>query len=140
MTVERIEQISGEAAEAIASASDADTLEQLRVRYLGRKSDLTAILRGIGELEPADRGPVGKLGNATRERLEGLLEERLERLAGLGDHHADPVRALRDLHDDRGAADQLEGVRELGRCAHADGGGHVDVALGEQLHRPQLVA
>ncbi len=82
MTVERIEQISGEAADAIASASDADALEQLRVRYLGRKSDLTAILRGIGELDPADRGPVGKLGNATRERLEGLLEERLERLQG----------------------------------------------------------
>jgi phenylalanyl-tRNA synthetase alpha chain len=82
MTVERIEQIRAEAADAIASASDADALEQLRVRYLGRKSDLTAILRGIGELDPTDRGPVGKLGNATRGQLEGLLEERLESLEG----------------------------------------------------------
>jgi phenylalanyl-tRNA synthetase alpha chain len=80
--LERIEQIRGEAAAAIAAAPDANTLEELRVRYLGRKAELTTILRGIGDLDSADRGPVGKGGNAAREELDRLLAERLETLRG----------------------------------------------------------
>jgi phenylalanyl-tRNA synthetase alpha chain len=78
--LERIEQIKDEATAAIASAPDAAAVEELRVRYLGRKSALTGILRGIGELDPAERGPVGQRGNAARAELEQLLAERLESL------------------------------------------------------------
>jgi phenylalanyl-tRNA synthetase alpha chain len=78
--VERIEQIRAEAEVAIAAASEAAELEQLRVRYLGRKAELTGILRGIGELDPRERGPVGKRGNEARKALEELLAERLEAL------------------------------------------------------------
>ena len=78
--VERIEAIREEALAAITAASEAAELEEIRVRYLGRKADLTAILRGIGELEPAQRGPVGKTGNEVRNAIESLLTERLAAL------------------------------------------------------------
>ena len=78
--VERIEAIREEALAVITAASEAAELEEIRVRYLGRKADLTAILRGIGELEPAQRGPVGKIGNEVRNAIESLLTERLAAL------------------------------------------------------------
>ncbi len=78
--LERIEQIQTEAATAIGAAGSAAELEELRVRYLGRKAELTTILRGIGGLEPDQRGPVGKLGNQVRQGLEAQLAERLEAL------------------------------------------------------------
>src|SRR5919106_3016513 len=73
---ERIEEIRGEAAEAIGSAASTAELEELRVRYLGRKAELTQILRGIAELPEEDRGPVGKAGNEARRELEDLLASR----------------------------------------------------------------
>ena len=45
-------------------------LEELRVRYLGRKSALTQVLRSIGELPPEERGPVGQGANEVRRALE----------------------------------------------------------------------
>jgi len=78
--VERIEAMREEALAVITAASEAAELEEIRVRYLGRKADLTAILRGIGELEPAQRGPVGKTGNEVRNAIESLLTERLAAL------------------------------------------------------------
>jgi phenylalanyl-tRNA synthetase alpha chain len=50
------------------------------VRYLGRKSELTAVLRSIGELPAEQRGPVGKEANAARVALEALLSEHTNRL------------------------------------------------------------
>ena len=80
--LERIEELRNEARAAIEAATDAATLEEIRVRYLGRKAELTLILRGIGELEPAERGPVGKNGNQARVELETLLAAAKERLEG----------------------------------------------------------
>ena len=74
--VERIEQIRAEAEAAIAAASSAAELEELRIRYLGRKAELPAILSGIGDLDPAERGPVGKGGNIARKAIEAQLDER----------------------------------------------------------------
>ena len=78
--VERLEQIEREAAEAIASARGSAELEELRVRHLGRKAELTGILRGIAELPSSERGAVGKRGNEVRRRLEELLAERAAQL------------------------------------------------------------
>ena len=80
MATDRIEQIRQEAAEAIRSASTTSEVEELRVRYLGRKAELTQILRGIAELPADERGPVGKAGNEARRELEGLLEGRSTQL------------------------------------------------------------
>jgi phenylalanyl-tRNA synthetase alpha chain len=74
--LERIAQIRGEAEAAIAAAESADVLEELRVRYLGRRSELTAILRGIAELPDAERGRVGKAGNEARDAIEAVLASR----------------------------------------------------------------
>jgi phenylalanyl-tRNA synthetase alpha chain len=74
--VERISELRGQAEAEIASAPDLDALEELRVRYLGRKAELTAILRGIGELPAGERGPVGEAGNVARRALESAIEAR----------------------------------------------------------------
>ncbi len=79
--LDRIEQIRAEGKASISAAADAAELEELRVRLLGRKAELTRILRGIGELDPAERGPVGKGGNIARKELEELLGARLEELS-----------------------------------------------------------
>jgi phenylalanyl-tRNA synthetase alpha chain len=64
----------------IASARTSAELEELRVRYLGRRSELTATLRSIGELPPEQRGPVGKGANEVRQGLEALLAARTAEL------------------------------------------------------------
>jgi phenylalanyl-tRNA synthetase alpha chain len=78
--LERIEEIKGEATAAIGAASSSAELEELRVRYLGRKAELTTILRGIGELAPEQRGSVGSAANSARQKLEAMLEEGAARL------------------------------------------------------------
>ncbi len=78
--LERIESLRSEASAAIAAAPDVAALEELRVRCLGRKSELTSILRGISELEPSERGPVGSGANAARAALEAELERRRSEL------------------------------------------------------------
>ena len=72
----RIGELRRDAEQAIGAASDVAELEELRVRYLGRKAELTGILRGIAQLPPEERGPVGAAGNRAREALEELLATR----------------------------------------------------------------
>jgi len=74
--VERIEELRREAEAAIDAASDEDALEQVRVRFLGRKAELTTILRGISELPDDQRGAVGKAGNQAQAALESRLDAR----------------------------------------------------------------
>ena len=72
----KIDELRAQAEAAIGSAPGAEELEELRVRFLGRKAELTQILRGIGELPAEQRGPVGQAANAVRQALEALLEQR----------------------------------------------------------------
>jgi phenylalanyl-tRNA synthetase alpha chain len=72
----RLQEIRGEAEAAIGAAGSAAELEQLRVRYLGRKAELTQMLRSIKDLPPEQRGAVGKGGNEVKQALEALLERR----------------------------------------------------------------
>src|SRR3954454_16220150 len=78
--LDRIGELRSEAEAAIAAAGVTNELQELRVRYLGRKAELTAILRGIADLPATERGPVGKAGNEARLALEQLLESRLTEL------------------------------------------------------------
>jgi phenylalanyl-tRNA synthetase alpha chain len=78
--LERIEEIRGEAATAIAAADSGAALEELRVRFLGRKAELTTILRGIADLPPEERGEVGGAANKVRKELEALLAASAGRL------------------------------------------------------------
>ena len=74
--IERIERIRDEGRTAIAAAQDSAALEELRVRFLGRKAELPNLLRGVAELAPQERGVVGKAANVTRQALESLIEQR----------------------------------------------------------------
>src|SRR6476619_2167344 len=74
--LERIEEIRGEAEAAIEAATGTAELEELRVRYLGRKAELTGILRGIADLPQEERGKVGGGANRAQKALEEKLEAR----------------------------------------------------------------
>jgi phenylalanyl-tRNA synthetase alpha chain len=76
----RLDELAAGASAAIDDASSSQALEELRVTYLGRKAELTQILRSIANLEPAQRADVGKKANETRKTLEALIEQRSQRL------------------------------------------------------------
>lgn len=59
----------------ISSVDSMETLEKIRVKYLGKKGELTEVLRGMGSLSPEERPLIGKVANEVREVLESLLEE-----------------------------------------------------------------
>jgi phenylalanyl-tRNA synthetase alpha chain len=80
--IERIQELRGEAEQAIAAVTSSEALEELRVRYLGRKAELPQLLRGVAELAPEERGAVGKAANQARQALEALIDERAGALAG----------------------------------------------------------
>ncbi|MDP8944159.1 MAG: phenylalanine--tRNA ligase subunit alpha [Actinomycetota bacterium] len=72
----RLDELGREAEAAVSAASATAELEELRVRFLGRRSELTGVLRSIGELPAEERSVVGQAANAVRARLEGLIAER----------------------------------------------------------------
>ena len=74
--IERIEQLRAQASAEIDAADTSAALEELRVRYLGRKAELPQMLRSVAELEPAQRGAVGKGANQARQALEAQIEAR----------------------------------------------------------------
>src|SRR5205807_2105573 len=73
--------LAAQAREEIAAARSAADLEQVRVRFLGRKAELPVLLREVGALEPAERAAVGQAANHARSQLESLLEERSREIA-----------------------------------------------------------
>jgi phenylalanyl-tRNA synthetase alpha chain len=79
---ERIDAIRSEAQAAIDAAADTQALEEVRIRYLGRKAELPNLLRGVAQLPPQERAATGKAANAARQALEQALERRAAELSG----------------------------------------------------------
>ena len=73
---ETLEQIRQEALDALAGAADAQALDALRVKYLGKKGELTAVLKQMGRLSNQERPVIGQLANEVRAALEEALETR----------------------------------------------------------------
>ncbi len=71
-----LRQLKERALGDIAGAADPDALDELQIRYLGKKGELTAVLRGIGALPPEDRPRVGAVANEVGEAVKGALAER----------------------------------------------------------------
>jgi len=71
--VRDLEALAEGARLSIASASDDRALEELRVRYLGKKGEISAVLRGMGQLAPEERPRVGEVANRVRDEVESLL-------------------------------------------------------------------
>ncbi len=78
---EQLAKIEREALEAITDAGDSATLDELRVKYLGKKGELTAVLKQMGKLSPEERPAMGALANEVRSVLEETIELTAQKLA-----------------------------------------------------------
>ena len=78
---EIMENLRVTAIKAVLEAADIDSLEELRVRYLGKKGELTGILRQMGKLSAEERPVMGQLANKLREDIENEIEKRKSELA-----------------------------------------------------------
>lgn len=71
-----LKTIQEQAAQSLAAVSDPRLLEELRVRYLGKKGELTAILKQMGSLSAEERPKVGQLANEVRAAIEQLIDQK----------------------------------------------------------------
>lgn len=69
----KLEQIKINALEALKNANSKNNLEEIRIKFLGKKGELTTILRGMGSLSKEERPLIGKLANEVRQDLEKLI-------------------------------------------------------------------
>ena len=72
---EQLAQIKQQAVEALQQAQTPAQLEELRVRFLGKKGELTAVLKQMGKLSPEERPAMGQLANTVRAEIEEMLEK-----------------------------------------------------------------
>ena len=70
----QLQELRKAALEAIAASETLEALEELRVAYLGKKGQLSQILRGMGKLGPDDRPKIGELANTVKESIQGGLD------------------------------------------------------------------
>ena len=74
--VDKLEALASEARAALEGARDAQTLDALRVDYLGKKGSITGFLKGLSALAPRDRPAAGARINALKGELQGVIDER----------------------------------------------------------------
>ena len=77
---ERLERMRREGEADIAAAPDLDALQAIRVRWLGRKGELTELLHGLKSLPPEERPEAGRTANAVKTALLEAWEERARAL------------------------------------------------------------
>ena len=77
---EQLAKIRAQALDAIEAVADGDALEALRVQYLGKKGELTAVLKQMGKLSAEERPVMGQLANEVRAALESALDSTSEKL------------------------------------------------------------
>ena len=77
---EQLQNIEASAKEELSKVSDIKTLEELRVRFLGKKGELTAILKQMGKLSAEERPVIGQLANKVRGDIEAALTARRDEL------------------------------------------------------------
>ncbi|WP_353982135.1 phenylalanine--tRNA ligase subunit alpha [Salinicola endophyticus] len=78
--MDHLPALVNEASAAIAAAEDAQALDQVRVRYLGKKGEITALLKGLGQLPPEERPAAGERINEAKQALQQELEQRRQTL------------------------------------------------------------
>ena len=71
------------AVKAILGAADPQALEALRIQYLGKKGDLTKLLKMMGKLDPSERPAMGQLANQVRAEVENALAQRRDELSAM---------------------------------------------------------
>ena len=78
---ENLQRIKEEALKKIEASNTLELLNEIRVNYLGKKGELTSVLKGMKDVAPEDRPKVGQMVNETREAIESFLEETKKALA-----------------------------------------------------------
>ena len=78
---EQLEAIRAGALAAIGAAGNTGELEALRVQYLGKKGELTAVLKQMGKLSAEERPVIGQLANEVRERLTAEIDAQKKKIA-----------------------------------------------------------
>ncbi len=78
---EQLEKIKQEAVKQIEASDALDRLNEIRVAYLGKKGELTSVLKGMKNVAPEERPKVGQMVNEAREMIEAKLEETKQILA-----------------------------------------------------------
>ncbi len=73
---EQLIKIRGVAMAALEAASTLEELEELRVRYQGKKSELTAVMKSMGGISPEERPIIGQLANEVRKEIEDAYVEK----------------------------------------------------------------
>lgn len=76
----KLEQLLHHALEELALLTAEDEIQTLRVKYLGRKGEITAIMKGIGALSPDERPEIGQVVNRVRDELENQISNTLDQI------------------------------------------------------------
>ena len=71
----KLDQLQKDALEAIAQADALDALDKLRVRFLGKKGELSVVLKGMGKLDAGDRPRIGSRANEVKTALQSALDD-----------------------------------------------------------------
>ena len=77
---EKINTIKQKSIEEIENVSDLKSLEDIKIKYLGKKGELTAVLRGMKDLSADERPIIGSLVNEVRDTLEEIIEQKEQEL------------------------------------------------------------
>lgn len=77
---EKLEQIKAQALAQIEASDALDKLNEVRVNVLGKKGELTAVLKSMKDVSPEERPKVGQMVNETREEIEKVLDEAKARM------------------------------------------------------------
>ncbi len=78
--MENLDELVAKALQAIAVTDDVNAVEQLRVQYLGKKGELTQVMKTLGDLSPEDRHKVGALINSAKEKVQSALNAQKDTL------------------------------------------------------------
>jgi phenylalanyl-tRNA synthetase alpha chain len=74
--MENLDALVSQALEAVEQAADVSALEQIRVQYLGKKGELTQVMKTLGNIPAEERPKVGALVNEAKDRVQGVLNAR----------------------------------------------------------------
>ncbi len=77
---ERLKNILEDAKKRIETAKALQEVEDLRVKFMGKKGELTEILKGMGKLDQEERKEMGRIANETKAEIEGILNKAYESL------------------------------------------------------------